>query len=101
MSINRVISGSTKKQQNMQSHDRINCLKIDKRHQWVKRMTKQNNIKTPGTYNKNGLRRINKKLTTIINGEIYHKDVGASIATMILTSPNKKWKKDKIANYLT
>jgi hypothetical protein len=30
MSINRVINGSTKKQQNKQGHKRVNCLKIEK-----------------------------------------------------------------------
>jgi hypothetical protein len=84
----------------MYSHERINRLKIDKRHQWVKHLTKQNNITMAGTFNKSQLRRIKKKLTKIINGEIYHKYVKASIATMIL-SPNKKWKKHKIAHYLT
>jgi hypothetical protein len=48
MSINRVINGSTKKQQNTQSHEKINCLKIDKRQQLVKYSTKQNNITIAG-----------------------------------------------------
>jgi hypothetical protein len=56
-------------------------------------------ITMAGTYHKSQLKRIKKKLTKIINGQIYHKDVGASIATMIL-SPNKNWKKHKKAHYL-
>jgi hypothetical protein len=100
MNISRVINSSTKKQQNLQGQERVNWHKIDKRHQWVFFLTKQNNITMAGTYHKSQLRTIKKKLTKIIYGQIYHKDVGASIATITL-SPNKKWMKHKIANYLT
>jgi hypothetical protein len=48
-----------------------------------------------GTHHKSKLRRIKKN--QMINKKICHKDVGASIATMIL-SPNKKWMKQKIAH---
>jgi hypothetical protein len=58
------------------------------------------NIAMAGTYYKSRLKRIKKKITKIITGQIYHKDVGASLVTMVL-SPNKKWKKLKIAHCLT
>jgi hypothetical protein len=66
MSINRVISGSTKKQQNRHSQERINCLKIDKRHQWVKYVTKQKNHN--GRYiPQEPIKEDEDKLTKIIN----------------------------------
>jgi hypothetical protein len=35
ISINRVLDGTTKRQLNNQQHERVNCLKIEKRHKWV------------------------------------------------------------------
>ncbi len=39
MSVNRVLKGTTKKQQNTQGQERVNCLKIDKRRKWVRCLT--------------------------------------------------------------
>jgi hypothetical protein len=41
ISINRVIGSTTKRQQNNQGQVRVNCLKIEKRHEWVTNLTKQ------------------------------------------------------------
>ena len=41
ISINRILDGTTKRQQNSQQHERVNCLKIEKRHKWVTYLTKQ------------------------------------------------------------
>ncbi len=41
ISINRILDGTTKRQQNRKQHKRVNCLKIEKRHKWVTYLTKQ------------------------------------------------------------
>jgi hypothetical protein len=41
MSKNRVLHGSTKKQIHTQGQERVNCLKIEKRDNWVKYLTHQ------------------------------------------------------------
>jgi hypothetical protein len=52
MSINRVINSTTRRQQNIQGHERVNCLKIVKRHKWVTYLTKQKELTMTDTYNK-------------------------------------------------
>jgi hypothetical protein len=99
MSINRVINGSTKKQPNKQGHDRVDCLKIEKRHKWVTYLIKQQELTITDTYNKDRLRRIKNKQEKIIYGHICHRDVAGSISTMVL-NPNKKWMEHKTSHYL-
>jgi len=99
MSINRVINGSTKKQPNKQGHNRVDCLKIEKRHKWVTYLIKQQELTITDTYNKDRLRRIKNKQEQIIYGHICHRDVAGSISTMLL-NPNKKWMERKISHYL-
>jgi hypothetical protein len=99
MSINRVINGSTKKQPNKQGHNRVECLKIEKRHKWVSYLIKQQELTITDTYNKDRLKRIKNKQEQIIYGHICHRDVAGSISTMLL-NPNKKWMKHKISHYL-
>ncbi len=41
MSKNRVLHGSTKKQMHTQGQERVNCLKIEKRENWVNYLTEQ------------------------------------------------------------
>jgi ATP-dependent exoDNAse (exonuclease V), alpha subunit - helicase superfamily I member len=89
MSINRVINGSTKKQPNKQGHNRVDCLKIEKRHKWVTYLIKQQELTITDTYNKDRLKRIKNKQEQIIYGHICHRDVAGSISTMLL-NPNKK-----------
>ncbi len=52
ISINRVLDGTTKRQQNSQQHERVNCLKIEKRHKWVTYLTKSKGLTIKDTYNK-------------------------------------------------
>jgi len=99
MSINRVINGSTKKQPNKQGHDRVDCLKIEKRHKWVTYLIKQQELTITDTCYKHQLRRIKNKQEQIIYGHICHRDVAGSISTMLL-NPNKKWMERKISHYL-
>ena len=100
ISINRILDGTTKRQQNSQQHERVNCLKIEKRHKWVTYLTKQKELTMKDTYNKERLRRIKKKQEQIVNGHICHRDVAGSISTMLL-NPNKKWMERKKDHYLT
>jgi hypothetical protein len=100
--LDRVLDGTTKRQQNSQQHKRVNCLKIEKRHKWVTYLTKQKELTMKDTYNKDKeqLRRMKKKQEQIINGHICHRVVAGSISTMLL-NPNKKWMERKKAYYLT
>jgi hypothetical protein len=52
ISINMVLDGITKRQQNSQQHERVNCLNIEKRHKWVTYLTKQKELLMKDTYNK-------------------------------------------------
>ena len=72
MSINRVIDGFTKKQPNKQGHNRVDCLKIEKRHKWVTYLMKQQELTITDTYNKDRLSRIKNKQEQIIYGHICH-----------------------------
>jgi hypothetical protein len=100
MSISRVISGTTKRQQNRQGHKRVNYLKIEKRHKWVTYFAKQKELIMTDTYNKDRLRRIKNKQKQIVYGHVHHRDVAGSISTMIL-NPNKTWMECKKSCYLT
>jgi hypothetical protein len=70
ISINRVLYGTTKRKQNSQQHERVNCLKIEKRHKWVTYLTKQKELAMKDTYNKERLRRIKKNQEQIIYGHM-------------------------------
>jgi hypothetical protein len=100
ININRVINGTTKRQQNRQGHERVNCLKIEQRHKWATYLTKQKELTMTDTYNNDQLRRIKNKQKQIIYRHVYHRDVAGSISTMIL-NPNKKWMERKKPHYLT
>jgi hypothetical protein len=99
MSINRVMNGTTKKQQNTQGQERVNCLKIDKRSKCVRYLTQQKEITMTDTYNNERLTRIKEENINIIKGKI-HQDVEASITNMIL-NPNKEWLARKKTHHLT
>jgi hypothetical protein len=99
MSINRVLNGNTKKQQNTQGQERVNCLKIDKRRKWMRYLTQQKEITMTDTYNNERLKRIKEENINIINGNIYQ-DVESSITNMIM-NPNKEWMARKKTHYLT
>ena len=83
MSVNRVMNGTTKKQQNTQGQERVNCLKIDKRRNWVRYLTDRKDITMTDTYNSESLIRIKTENMDIINGKI-HQDVEASITSMVI-----------------
>jgi hypothetical protein len=46
------------KQPDKQGHNRVDCLKIEKRHKWVTYLIKQQELTITDTYNKDRLRRI-------------------------------------------
>jgi hypothetical protein len=69
MSANRVLNGTTKKQHNTQGQERVNCLKTDKRHKWVRYLTQQKEITTTDTYNNERLKRIKKENINVIKGK--------------------------------
>ncbi len=52
MSKNRVLHGSTKKQMHTQGQERVNCLKIEKRENWVNYLTEQCKNTSSQQYNK-------------------------------------------------
>jgi hypothetical protein len=99
MSINRVMNGTTKKQQNTQGQERVNCLKIDKRRNWVGYLTDQKDITMTDTYNSESLIRIKTEIMDIINRKI-HQDVEASITSMVI-NPNEEWMDCKKTHYLS
>jgi hypothetical protein len=66
MSVNRVLNGTTKKQQNTQGQERVNCLKIDKRCKWVRYLTQQEEITMADTYINERLKRIKEENINII-----------------------------------
>ncbi len=88
MSVNRELNGTTKKQQNTQGQERVNCLKIDKRRKWVRCLTQQKEITMTDTYNNERLKRIKEENINIIKGNI-HQDVESSITNMIM-NPNEE-----------
>ncbi len=97
ISVNRVLNGTTKKQQNTQGQERINCLKIDKRCKWVRYLTQQKEITMTDTYNNERLKRIKEENINIIKENI-HQDVESSIMNMIM-NPNKEWMARKKTQY--
>ena len=99
MSVNRVMNGTTKKQQNTQGQERVNCLKIDKRCNWVRYLTDQKDITMTDTFNSESLIRIKTENMDIINGKI-HQDVEASITSMVI-NPNEEWMERKKTHYLS
>ncbi len=69
-----MINGTTKKQQNTQGQERVNCLKIDNRCKWVRYLSQQKEITITDTYNNERLTRIKEENINIIKGKI-HLDV--------------------------
>ena len=100
MSKNRVLHGSTKKQIHTQGQERVNCLKIKKRENWVNYLTEQCKNTSSQQYNKRRLKKIKKKIKPIIAGEEMYTDVLQSI-TNIIIHPSKQWKKLRSIEYLT
>jgi hypothetical protein len=58
---NRVLHGSNKKQMHTKGQERVNCLKIEKRENWVNYLTEQCKNTSSQQYNKKKLKKIKKK----------------------------------------
>ena len=99
MSKNRILHGSTKKQMHTQGQERVNCLKIKKRENWVNYLTEQCKNTSSQQYNKKKLKKIKKKIKKVIAGEEIQTDVLQSI-TNIIINPSKKWKELRSKDYL-
>jgi hypothetical protein len=69
MSKNGVLHGSTKKQIHTQGRERVNCLKIEKRDNWVTSLREQCKNTSLEQYNKKKLMKIKKKINKVIAGE--------------------------------
>jgi hypothetical protein len=100
MSKNRVLHGSTKKQIHTQGQERVNCLKIEKRDNWVTYLREQRKNTSSEQYNKKKLKKIKKKIKKVIAGEEIQMDVMQSI-TNIIKYPSKQWKELRSKDYLT
>ncbi len=66
MSKNRALHGLTKKQMHTQGQERVNCLKIKKRENWVNYLTEQFKNTSSQQYNKKKLKKIKKKNKKVI-----------------------------------
>jgi hypothetical protein len=100
MSKNRVLHSSTNKQIHTQGQERVNCLKIEKRDNWVKYLTQQRKNTSSEQYNKKKLKKIKKRIKKVIAGEEIQINVMQFI-TSIIIFPNKRWKELKSKDYLT
>jgi hypothetical protein len=70
MSKNRVLHGSTKKQMHTQGKERVKCLKIKKRENWVNYLTEQCKNTSSQQYNKKKTEENKeKKIKKVITGE--------------------------------
>ncbi len=99
MSKNRVLHGLTKKQIHTQGQERVNCLKIEKRDNWVTYLTEQCKNTSSEQCNKKKLKKIKKNIKKVIAGEELQADVMQSI-TNIIIYPRKQWKELRSKNYL-
>ena len=82
-----------------QGQERVNCLKIEKRENWVNYLTEQCKNTSSQQYNKKKLKKIKKKIKKVIAGEEIQTDVLQSI-TNIIINPSKKWKELRSKDYL-
>jgi hypothetical protein len=99
MSKIRVLHSSTKKQIHTQGQERVNCLKLEKRDNWVKCLTQQCKNTSSEQYNKKKLKKIKKRMKKVIAGEEIQINVMQSITNFIIFS-NKTWKGLKSKDYL-
>ncbi len=65
------LHGSTKKQMHTQGQERVNCLKIEKRENWVNYLTEQCKNTSSQQYNKEKLKKIKKKLKRSLQEKKY------------------------------
>jgi hypothetical protein len=100
MSKNRVLHGSTKNQMHTQGQEGVNCLKIEKRENWVNYLTEQCKNTSSQQYNKKKLKKIKKKIKKVITGEEIQTDVLQSIMNIIIVQ-STQWKELRLKHYLT
>ena len=75
-----------------------NCLKVDKRQQWVKHLFEQNHVTASQEYRRKRMKRIKKKIPIYIE-QMGDLDLQTAISTMI-TEPNETWKKIRGEKYM-
>jgi hypothetical protein len=83
-----------------QGQERVSCLKIKKRENWINYLTEQCKNTSSQQYNKKKLNEIKKKIKKVIAGEEIQMDVLQSI-TNILIIPSKQLKELRSKHYLT
>jgi hypothetical protein len=76
-----------------------NCLKINKRQEWVNHLLKQSQLTSSGQYSERRGNKIEKKMPKKLN-LLEHVDFKQAIAE-IITNPNENWKKLKREKYIT
>jgi hypothetical protein len=76
-----------------------NCLKINKRQEWVNHLLKQSQLTSSGRYSERRVNKIEKKMPKKLS-LLKHVDLKQAIAE-IITNPNKNWKKLKREKYIT
>jgi hypothetical protein len=76
-----------------------NCLKINKRQEWVNHLLEQSQLTSSGQYRERQVNKIKEKMPKKLS-LLEHVDLKQAIAE-IVTNPNKNWKKLKREKYMT
>ena len=76
-----------------------NCLKINKRQEWVNHLLKQSQLTSSGQYSERRGNKIEKKMPKKLS-LLKHVDLKQTILE-IITNPNENWKKLKREKYMT
>jgi hypothetical protein len=76
-----------------------NCLKINKRQEWVNHLLEQSQLTSSGWYSERQVDKIKKKMPKKLS-LMENVDLKQAIAE-IITNPNKNWKKLKREKYMT
>jgi hypothetical protein len=77
----------------------INCVKINKRQEWVNHLLKQSQLTSSGQNHERLVNKIEKKMPKKLS-LLEHVDLKQAIAE-IITTTNKNWKKLKREKYIT
>jgi hypothetical protein len=76
-----------------------NCLKINKRQEWVNHLLEQSQLTSSGQYSERRVNKIKKKNAKKLS-LLKHVDLKQAIAE-IITNPNENWKKLKREKHMT
>jgi hypothetical protein len=76
-----------------------NCLKINKRQEWVNHLLKQSQLTSSSQYSERWNNKIEKKMPQKLS-LLEHVDIKQATAE-IITNPNKNWKKLKREKFIT